>query len=79
LTSYTDADGNTATYEYDIDERPTKVNDGKGTQTYKYNLTTGFLAELVDSAAGTFTATMTSKGKHADRDLPERYGRPTTV
>ena len=38
---YTDADGNTTTYEYDIDGRIHKINDGKGTQTYSYNETTG--------------------------------------
>jgi RHS repeat-associated protein len=55
LTSYTDADENTATYNYDIDGRIEKANDGKGTQTYTYDPTTGFTTKLVDSAAGTFT------------------------
>ncbi len=57
LTSYTDADGTSATYEYDVDGRTTSSNDGKGTQTYKYSATTGLETELVDSAAGTFKAT----------------------
>jgi RHS repeat-associated protein len=61
-TSYTDADENTATYEYDIDGRTTKTNDGKGTQTYTYDLTTGDLTKLVDSAAGTFTASYDAEG-----------------
>lgn len=61
-TSYTDADENTATYEYDIDGRTTKTNDGNGTQAYTYDPTTGFLTKLVDSAAGTFTASYDTEG-----------------
>jgi RHS repeat-associated protein len=58
MTSYTDADGNKSTFEYETekDERLTKVSDGKGTQTYVYDETTGAARELVDSAAGKFTA-----------------------
>jgi RHS repeat-associated protein len=69
-TSYTDADENTTTYEYDIDGRTTKTNDGKGTQTYAYNATTGFLTELVDSAAGTFTASYDSDGNLLTEGYP---------
>jgi RHS repeat-associated protein len=70
LTSYTDADENPATYEYDIDGRPTKENDGKGTQTYKYDPTTGYLTELVDSAAGTFTANYDVEGNMVTEGYP---------
>jgi RHS repeat-associated protein len=70
LTSYTDADENTATYEYDIDGRTTKVSEGKGTQTYSYNSTTGFLTELVDSAAGTFTASYDVEGNMLTETYP---------
>jgi RHS repeat-associated protein len=73
LTSYTDADENTATYEYDIDGRTTKVNDGKGTQTYTYETTpsyTGALTKLVDSAAGTFTATYDTEGNMLTEGYP---------
>ncbi|HTA06045.1 MAG TPA: RHS repeat-associated core domain-containing protein, partial [Solirubrobacteraceae bacterium] len=55
-TAYKDADGNTSTTSYDIDGREETTNDGKGTQTLSYDSTTGFLTKLVDSAAGTFTA-----------------------
>ena len=38
LTSYTDADNNTSTYEYENekDGRLVEMNDGKGSQTYGY-------------------------------------------
>lgn len=63
VTSYTDADENTATYNYDVDGRIEKANDGKGTQTYTYDTTTGDLTKLADSAAGTFTASYDAEGK----------------
>ena len=53
LTSYTDADEDTTTYEYEgeggykgekeLEGRLRHVNDGKGTETYTYNETTGLL------------------------------------
>ena len=54
LTSYTDASGTVSTYEYEPegDERLTKVNDGKGTQTYTYEEFSGEVSKLVDSNAG---------------------------
>ena len=72
LTSYTDANEVTATYEYDIDGRPHKTNDGKGTQTYEYNKTTGLLGELVDSsyAGMKFTATYDSEGNMLTEGYP---------
>ena len=33
-----------------------KVEDEKGSQTYRYDATTGFMTELIDSAAGAFKA-----------------------
>jgi RHS repeat-associated protein len=54
MTSYSDADENTATYTYDIDGRVEQLNDGKGTQTYTYATNSGLPVQLVDSAAGTF-------------------------
>ncbi len=70
MTSYTDADENTATASYDIDGRPEKTNDGKGSQTYTYDTTTGDLTKLVDSAAGTFTATYDAEGKLLTEGYP---------
>jgi RHS repeat-associated protein len=61
-SSYEDADGNTSTFGYDPYGRLESVNDGKGTQTYTYDTTTGFLSKLVDSAAGGFAATYDAEG-----------------
>ena len=63
LESYTDADGNTSKYVYDIDGRVEEVKDGKGSQIYSYDPTTGSLTKLLDSAAGMFTATYDVEGK----------------
>ncbi len=77
LTEYTDADGNTATYKYDVDGRPSEVYDGKGTQTYGYDETTSELTSLKDSAAGTFTASYDVEGnllsEHYPNDMNANY------
>jgi RHS repeat-associated protein len=70
LTSYTDSDENTSTYNYDIDGRTEKVSDGKGTQTYTYGSTVGVLAKLVDSAAGTFNASYDPEGNMLSESYP---------
>jgi RHS repeat-associated protein len=62
LSSYKDADGNTASFHYDPYGRLESLNDGKGTQTYSYDTTTGLPTKLVDSAAGTFTAAYDVEG-----------------
>jgi tripartite motif-containing protein 71 len=69
LSSYTDADKNTTTYEYETsgDGRLLSINDGKGTQAFAYDPTTGALNKLVDSSAGTFTATFDVEG-HIDTE-----------
>lgn len=72
LTEYTDADGNTSTYEYEIDGRIRKTNDGKGTQTYTYNKTTDLLGELTDSSheGMKFTATYDAEGNLVSEGYP---------
>ncbi len=70
LTSYTDADENTSSYTYDVDGRTETANDGKGTQTYSYDATTGAEIKLVDSAAGTFTGTYDVEGDLATVGYP---------
>jgi RHS repeat-associated protein len=72
LTEYTDADGNTSTYEYEIDGRIKKTNDGKGTQTYTYDKTTDLLTELVDSSheGMKFTATYDPEGNLLTEGYP---------
>ncbi len=70
LTAYKDADGNTSTTEYDIDGRETAISDGKGTQSYSYDPTTGFPTKLADSAAGTFTGAYDVEGNLATAGYP---------
>lgn len=72
LTSYTDAAGTVSTYEYEPEgnERLTKVNDGKGTQTYTYEETSGEISKLEDSNAGTFNADYDVEGNLTDENYP---------
>ncbi|HEX4838574.1 MAG TPA: SMP-30/gluconolactonase/LRE family protein [Solirubrobacteraceae bacterium] len=79
LTSYTDADENASTYNYDVDERVEKVNDGKGTQTYTYDTTSGALTKLVDSAAGTFTGTYDVEGNLTTEGYPNGMNANTKL
>jgi RHS repeat-associated protein len=64
LTSYTDAQGKTATYEYEKEKdlRPIKIADEKGNQTFGYNETTGELTSLKDSSGASFTASYDAEG-----------------
>ncbi len=78
LTSYTDADGNTSTFKYDVDGRMESLNDGKGTQSYSYDTTTGLLTKLVDSGAGTFTATYDAEGNLASQGYPNGMSENNT-
>jgi RHS repeat-associated protein len=73
LTSYTDADGVTAAYEYENgkDERLKAISDGKGGQTYTYEENTGELTGLTDTATGAFQATYDPEGKLLTEKLPD--------
>jgi RHS repeat-associated protein len=75
---YKDADNNEATTTYDYLGRPATVNDGKGTQTYRYDSVTGLLVELEDSAAGLFTASYDADGQMVKRGLPDGLTAETT-
>ena len=70
LTSYTDAEGSTTKYSYDVDGRVEEIVEPKGSQIYAYDATTGFLTKLLDSAAGTFTATYDVQGKMLTEAYP---------
>ena len=70
LKSYTDADGTTSTTTFDLLSRPATTNDGKGSQTFSYDGTTGLLSQLVDSAAGIFTASYDANGALTKRTYP---------
>ena len=70
LTSYQDADGNTASFKYTLDGQLEEANDGKGVQSYAYDATTGALSKLVDTAAGTFTAERDLEGRIVSEGYP---------
>lgn len=88
LTSYTDADENTSTYSYDIDQRAEAINDGKGTQTFSYDAISGAPTKLTDSAAGIFTGAYDVEGSLTAAGYPNGMvanyarnaaGEPTSV
>ncbi len=81
LTSYTDADGNISTYEYETekDYRLKKESDGKGSQTYTYDPTTGAVKELTDSSAGTFTASYDVEGNLTSEGYPNAMSANYTL
>jgi RHS repeat-associated protein len=70
LVEYYDASGNRSTYEHDIDGRLTDLSDGKGSQTYEYDPTSGLLTRVDDSEAGAFTASYDAEGKILSEDYP---------
>jgi DNA-binding beta-propeller fold protein YncE len=85
LVEYTDAEGNIAKYSYEegSDGRLEEVSEGKGKeaeskQTYSYDPTTGFMTKLIDSAAGTFTASYDVEGKMTGETYPNAMTATTT-
>lgn len=74
LEKYTDAEGNTSTYVYNLEGQVEEINDGqaerKGVQNYTYAPSTGYLEKLVDSSAGAFTATYDAEGKILTENYP---------
>ena len=85
LVEYTDAEGNVAKYVYEegSDGRLKEKSEGKGKeaeskQTYSYNSTTGFVEKLVDSAAGTFTASYDVEGNMTSEIYPNGMCANTT-
>jgi YD repeat-containing protein len=75
LTSYTDAQGATSKYAYDVDDRVSEVNFGsiggsEATQSYSYDPTSGELTKLIDSGAGTFTASYDVGGQMVSESYP---------
>ena len=71
--SYTDADGNQSTTNYDLLGRVATSNDGKVTRTYTYDGGSerrGLLTSVVDSQAGTFTGSYDADGKMTSETWP---------
>jgi YD repeat-containing protein len=70
LVTYTDGEGATTKYAYDIDGRVEEVSEPMGRQVYAYDTTTGFMTKLLDTAAGTFTATYGVSGEMLTEGYP---------
>jgi RHS repeat-associated protein len=68
---YTDGTDKESTTSYDLFGRPLVVGDGKGTQTNTYDSVTGRLKQIVDSQAGTFSATYDVDGNILTKTLPD--------
>lgn len=75
---YEDADGNKSTTGYDLMGRPAIAYDGKGTRTTSYDSTSGAPTQMVDSAAGTFTASYNADGNIVTAGLPNGLTAETT-
>jgi RHS repeat-associated protein len=78
LTKYEDADGNKSEISYDAYGRPVYIHDGKGSQTTTYDEDSGMPTKLVDSAAGTFTATYNANGQMTEQVLPNGVAQQIT-
>jgi streptogramin lyase len=77
IESYTDSDGNTAKFKYAgpendglLEEMSDDSDEGLSNQKYTYNTTTKQLETLVDSAAGTLTASYDTEGKLTSEVYP---------
>jgi streptogramin lyase len=77
LVKYTDTDNNVAKYKYAsaendnlLEEVTDSSNESKSYQAYTYNETTKAMSRLVDSAAGTFTASYDAEGKMTSEVYP---------
>jgi len=77
LETYTDADGNVAKFKYGtpekdglLEEMSDSSDEGISSQKYTYSTSTKQLTQLVDSAAGTFTASYDTEGKLASEVFP---------
>jgi RHS repeat-associated protein len=93
LESYTDADENTTTYEYEKekDGRLKTVNDKEGTEALEYSETTGLLTEVLYTNGTTklpFTATYDVEGNMLTESYPNgmtatytynQVGKPTSL
>jgi RHS repeat-associated protein len=70
--TYTDASGVTTTYSYDISDRVTGRSEGTGqdSDTVGYDGASGTPNKIVDSEAGTFTATWDADGNLLTENYP---------
>ncbi|HEY4313928.1 MAG TPA: LamG-like jellyroll fold domain-containing protein, partial [Actinomycetes bacterium] len=78
-TRYVDGTGQATTTTFDLLGRPVVTDDGKGTQTRSYDPVTARLTRIVDSQAGTFTATYDADGDVITKDLPNGLRATYTI
>ena len=78
VTAYLDADKKKSTASFDLLGRPLSTFDAKGTQTMSYDATSGLLVSLVDSGAGTFTASYDADGNIVEQGFPNGLLATTT-
>ncbi len=77
-SAYEDASGNKSTTTYNLLGQPYVVSDGKGTQEFTYDATSGALVKLIDSEAGSFTASYNADGNMTTEGLPNGLDAETT-
>lgn len=77
--SYEDADGGKTETTYNLMSQPVMIKDGKGSETITYDPVAALPVELVDSAAGKFTATYNADGDQVTRTMPNGLTAETTV
>jgi RHS repeat-associated protein len=70
IHAYTDASGNTTSFGYDIADRVTSWNDGKGSQSISYSGSFAAPNQITDTQAGTFSATYNPDGNLASETYP---------
>jgi len=76
--SYEDAESHKSETTYDLLGRPVITKDIRGSQTVTYDSVSGLPVELVDSAAGKFTASYDADGNLVSRTLPDGLTAATT-
>ncbi|MFI4989718.1 MAG: hypothetical protein ACHQHO_02220 [Solirubrobacterales bacterium] len=77
MIKYTDSDGNSAKYKYAgpendymLEEASDSSASGTSKQTYEYDATTKLRTKLIDSAAGSFTASYDAEGRLTSVSYP---------
>jgi RHS repeat-associated protein len=78
LSSYTDADGDTSTYSYDLAGRQTSVQDPRGTRQTSYDDADRVSAVSDSALSGSITATRDADGSLIREVLPDGVTGSTT-
>ncbi len=73
LSEYTDADGVTSKYTYDIDGRTATTNDGKGTATYTYGATSTTIADSALTFIAEYDVEGNVRAQYFGNGVVEKY------